>query len=284
MTILFKDASNLTDPNPVDATHVENYLLGNYPPSALSWVKLARWIGPVNIPHDRIDYDDEGKWSAAKQPGVVSRFARKIKRGTGHTNPVIMVQVPGDDRAKVVDGHHRTLAYRELHRPVKAYVGFVPRGDDRWRETHSSQTHSGADPKNKNEVCVGGIRKAYKGVVVPDLAKAVVKESVTPVLKQLDALGKRLEKNRRTLDNQLAALEAGERELAEWRCRWNALAFEPPKNAETVVKQRTQDANERVQGMMIRQLQRVWRTSENPKEREAAYTAMMKYRGMIDDV
>lgn len=149
--MIVKDAANLADPNPVEATHVENYLLGNYPPDAIRWVRDARWIGPVRIPQDRVDYADEGKWAASRQPATVARFARKIGNGTGHTNPVIAVQQDGNYKVNVVDGHHRALAYRKLGRPIIAYVGFVARDDDRWEATHSSQVHSGADPRNKHE-------------------------------------------------------------------------------------------------------------------------------------
>ena len=33
---------------------------------------------------------------------------------------------------------------------------------------------------------------------------------------------------------------------------------------------------------MIRQLEHTWRTSENPAEREAAFTALSRYRGVTE--
>lgn len=145
-----KNVRDLSDPNEVDEFHVHQYLRSNYPESAISWVRDARWLGPVNIPQDRIDYDDVESWAASHDKKAVKKFARHIANGTKHTNPVVMVQTPNDRRCKVVDGHHRTLAYLRLGRPVKSYVGLVPDGDDRWEETHSSQFHSGSDPKNKH--------------------------------------------------------------------------------------------------------------------------------------
>jgi hypothetical protein len=144
-----KGAADLSDPNPVEATHVKNQLRANYPEKSLAWIDSATWIGPVQIPLDRIDFDDEESWAASRQAGAVRRFARQIKAGTGHTDPVVMVQEPGKTKANIVDGHHRTLAYRSLGRPVTAYVGHVPEGDTRWEETHSSQVHQGSDPANK---------------------------------------------------------------------------------------------------------------------------------------
>ena len=146
---LTKDAADLTDPNPVEPEHVANLMRKNFPEKAIKWVYDARWVGPVLIPQDRIDCDDEDSWAASHEPEAVARFAKDIKNGTGHTHPVIMVQTSDDDKADIVDGHHRTLAYRKLGQPVKAYVGFVPAGDDRWQETHSSQLNQGGSPANK---------------------------------------------------------------------------------------------------------------------------------------
>ena len=144
-----KGAADLDDPNPVDAEHVLSLMRKNFPEKALGWVKDARWIGPINVPQDRIDTDDEDSWAASHQPDAVRRFAKDIKRGTGHTHPVILVQHPGSQKAVIIDGHHRTLAYRKLGRPVKAYVGMVDQITKPMLETHSSQISQGASPANK---------------------------------------------------------------------------------------------------------------------------------------
>jgi hypothetical protein len=144
-----KGASDPHDPNPVEAEHVKNQLRKNYPEKALAWMDAAVWIGPVQIPLDRIDMADEKSWAAAHQSGAVRRFTSQIRAGTGRTDPVVMIQEPGKNKANVVDGHHRTLAYQSLKRPVPAYVGFVPEGDRRWEETHSSQVHQGSDRGNR---------------------------------------------------------------------------------------------------------------------------------------
>jgi len=168
---LVKDAADLTDPNEVEAEHIANQLRKNYPEKAIRWVYGARWIGPVQIPQDRIDCDDEDSWAASHDPEAVARFADDIKNGTGHTHPVVMVQVPGESKAAIVDGHHRALAYRKLGRPVKAYVGFVPEGDDRWEETHSFQIHQGADLANK---AGGGPRAAGLAVRADETGRVLM--------------------------------------------------------------------------------------------------------------
>lgn len=145
-----KDAADLTDPNPVDAEHVRNLMRGRFPESALSWVPEARWIGPVQIPQDRVNDANMDSWRASRQPQDVKHYAKRVKHEPGGVPPVVMVQVEGESRADVVDGHHRVLAYRKLGLPVKAYVGMIGRKDARAAmETHSSQIHDGEAGKSE---------------------------------------------------------------------------------------------------------------------------------------
>jgi 8-oxo-dGTP pyrophosphatase MutT (NUDIX family) len=138
------------DPNETDPEHILSQLRSNFPEDKIAWVKRARWIGPVEIPWERIDDHDIEEWAASHQADAVNRFARDIKANRGHTNPSILVQVPGREKAVVVDGHHRALARRKLGKPVLAYVGFIQSGDiQAAEETHSSQFHSGSDSQNK---------------------------------------------------------------------------------------------------------------------------------------
>jgi 2'-5' RNA ligase len=145
-----KGASDLTDPNPVEAEHVVNQMRKNYPEKSLGWMNGARWIGPVQVPLDRIDFDDVDSWAASHQMDRVKQFVKQIREGSAHLHPAVAVQEPGDDKIKIIDGHHRTLAYKKLGLPVKAYVGFVDSDGGPWDETHSFQFHEGSDPKNKS--------------------------------------------------------------------------------------------------------------------------------------
>ena len=148
---LVKNASDLHDPNPVDAEHVRQQLLQNYPPASVAWVSDIPWIGPVEIPLDRIDWDDKDSWAASHQKKHVKRFAKRIHNGGEDVHPIVGVQVPGDDRVKVIDGHHRALAYQKEGKPAKAYVGFAPSNDSDspWFQAHLYQKKQGADPANK---------------------------------------------------------------------------------------------------------------------------------------
>jgi Phage portal protein/ParB/Sulfiredoxin domain len=147
----YKDAADLTDPSPVEPEHVKNQMRRNYPEKALGWIDGAHWAGPVLIPQDRIDDGDEDSWAASHQPARVKEFAREIKHNRGHLHPVVAVQEPGESTVKVIDGHHRVLAYRRLGRPVKAYVGFVDHNGGPWDETHVFQFNQGAAAANKSE-------------------------------------------------------------------------------------------------------------------------------------
>jgi 8-oxo-dGTP pyrophosphatase MutT (NUDIX family)/2'-5' RNA ligase len=149
-----KGAADLSDPNPVEWRHVYAQLEGNFPDSALEWVKHSTWVGPVNIPWSRINDDDISEWAASHEPEAVNRFADEIARGGAHTDPSVVFHEANhpDSREVIGDGHHRAMArHFKLGRPVLAYVGTVPA---RWmqqaREMHSAQVHSGSDPENKS--------------------------------------------------------------------------------------------------------------------------------------
>lgn len=134
-----KDAADPHDPSPVEAEHVRSVMLRDFPASALGWVDQTRWVGPVEIPHDRINYADEGSWAASKDKKRVKRFARAYRDGED-VHPVIMVQTPGSTKVTMVDGRHRALgSFKAGQNALRAYLGFT--GSDRgpWDETHSSQ-------------------------------------------------------------------------------------------------------------------------------------------------
>jgi 8-oxo-dGTP pyrophosphatase MutT (NUDIX family) len=142
--------ADYSDPNPVDPEHVMNLMRSNFPEKALEWVRRARWIGPVQVPWERIDIRDIDGWASSHQPEAVSRFARDIKAGTGHTNPSILIQDNDSPKAIIIDGHHRALAHHKLGQPVLAYVGQIDPADRMAaEETHSLQVHGGSDPRNK---------------------------------------------------------------------------------------------------------------------------------------
>jgi ADP-ribose pyrophosphatase YjhB (NUDIX family) len=146
-----KAASDIWDPNPVEAEHILSLMRPNFPEKALDWVTEARWIGPVNVPWERINTASEDSWASSHGPDAMAHITEQIRTGTGHLDPSILIQRPNDDKCDIIDGHHRALARHHLGMPVRAYVGFVKkRHMQAALETHSSQIHQGADPQNKS--------------------------------------------------------------------------------------------------------------------------------------
>lgn len=131
-----------------DADKIYEQMSENYPPQSISWIKKASWVGPISLHEDMIDMDDVENWSASHEPDRVAHFKDKIKAGE-KMKPAVAVLEPGEDKVKIIDGHHRTLAFIALDAPVLMYVGRVSSKDGAWDETHSFQVHPGSEPQNK---------------------------------------------------------------------------------------------------------------------------------------
>ena len=117
--------SDYSDANPVDAEHVYVQMAKNFPPDAIQWIKRARWMGPINVPWDRIDSDDVESWAASHQPGKVKEFENLIKQHDGHVAPSVTIQDDDSPKAIIIDGHHRALARKNLNMPVLSYLGLI---------------------------------------------------------------------------------------------------------------------------------------------------------------
>lgn len=129
-------------PDHVSAQAVIDQLAPDYPPESMGWIHGAHWSGPTAVPLSKIDFDDVDSWDASGDPDKVDAFTEKIR--AGKMKPVVVVKTPGDDRLKVVDGHHRVLAYQKLKKPVMAWVGKVGAKVGPWTQMHASQ-HSGSE-------------------------------------------------------------------------------------------------------------------------------------------
>ena len=134
-----KGAKDLDDPNPVASEHIYNMLLSDFSPKGLKWVKDVQWLGPIEVPLERIDFDDAEDWAASEDEAKVNKFVRMLKKGKSVKPGISVRQIEGDSRIKIVDGHHRLLAYRKLEIPFVTYLALVPEGDDRWEQTHNYQ-------------------------------------------------------------------------------------------------------------------------------------------------
>lgn len=119
------------------AQRVRDQLSEDFPDFATEWVMNAEWEGPMDIPADQIDFSHENSWRASKEPDKVKKFESKIQ--SGYRKPVILVKTPGKDKYDVADGHHRTVAARNVGRPVYAYVAKVNSDKGDWDEMHAEQ-------------------------------------------------------------------------------------------------------------------------------------------------
>ena len=117
-------------------------LAPDYPDAATMWIKDANWTGPVDVPPNHLDLDAVKTWDAYGDTRKVNKF-RKLIHKTGALKPIVAVTVPGDDRVKVVDGHHRALAAVREGVPVRAYVGAVGKKIGPWTSMHATQHPGG---------------------------------------------------------------------------------------------------------------------------------------------
>ncbi len=141
-------------------------------------------------------------------------------------------------------------------------------------------------------------KAAGANALTPDLMKTMMSEILEPLQVKITALEERNASYEEKIAAQNTEIDNYRQRLAVNDQRWDALANQPDpstaafaglalsnpaqKNAPAgIVKQA--EHHERIQGMMIRQLERTWRTSENPAEREAAYNALLRYKGTISD-
>jgi hypothetical protein len=139
---------------------------------------------------------------------------------------------------------------------------------------------------------------ADSGGLTPEVMKTMMSEILEPFQQKITALEERNTSYEEKITAQNTEIDTYRQRLAVNDQRWDALANQPDpstaafaglaianpaaKNAPAGIVKQAQE-HERVQGMMIRQLERTWRTSENPAEREAAYDALLRYKGNISE-
>jgi hypothetical protein len=114
----------------------------------MGWVKKAKWEGPRTVDLDDVNYSNKKSWRAWHEKDIIPKFVKKIKQGK--MKPVLLVKTPKNDKFIIIDGHHRSLAYLEMERPMLAWVGYVDSETGPWDEFHSKQKmHNGEDSNVK---------------------------------------------------------------------------------------------------------------------------------------
>jgi SPP1 gp7 family putative phage head morphogenesis protein len=144
-------AEVLRDAPKTEASRVFAQLSRNYPPDSIAWVRRCEWVGPVELPLSTVDFGNWEDWAAAHQGGHVDEFAADLKAGR-KVDPAVAIMRPGHPgHVRLIDGHHRSLACREIGWPVRAYVGF-PTGKADIKaafEAHLYQENQGSSEENR---------------------------------------------------------------------------------------------------------------------------------------
>ena len=116
---------------------VYTQLKRTYPEYSMAWVKTTEWTGPIEIPFSSVDISKQSKWRSSYEPKIVKEKMQDIKNG--FIKPIILIKIPGKTKYKIIDGHHRTIAYEQLNLPMTAYIGSVPSQHGEWDTFHSTQ-------------------------------------------------------------------------------------------------------------------------------------------------
>ena len=119
------------------ADTVYQLLKDDYDDDAIQWVRAAHWEGPMMVDLSQIDFQNAEQWSASYDDDKVDDFQQKI--ADGHMKPIVLVNEPNNNKLRIIDGHHRALAYQKLGQPAMAYVAHVGTVGGPWDAMHSQQ-------------------------------------------------------------------------------------------------------------------------------------------------
>lgn len=131
------------------ADAVYDQLTEDYPKSALDWVHKIKWTGPKTIPVSKIDFSGENTWAAAHEPEQVRSWETRInaaERRGEHVKPSLVIQRPGKT-AMIPDGHHRAMAYKNLDKPIYAWIGDPGKAKGPWDKLHDQQYKNSTGPQ-----------------------------------------------------------------------------------------------------------------------------------------
>jgi hypothetical protein len=108
----------------------------------------------------------------------------------------------------------------------------------------------------------------------PELIKSAVSEAVAPFLAELNKAKEKIESQQEIIEKMADQPDPSS-------AVFTGLAMNPVRKSASPAGVPSQaDIAERTQQMMIRQLTRIYNTSENPMERESAFQALEKFRGI----
>lgn len=146
-------------------------------------------------------------------------------------------------------------------------------------DTREGVTYQGDLQKGVSAEKAQQVPEVDKGLT-PDVMKTMMSEILEPFQAKIDAQEKIIQDQQAKLSENSDRWEALAQQPDPATVAFAGLALNPFRRPAGVVEKA--DMSEQVQGMMMRQLDRTWRTSEIPAEREAAWAALQRLKGMSD--
>jgi hypothetical protein len=125
---------------------VYNQLAPDFPSNAIQWVLRNDWIGPYHVDLDEIDTSNRANWTASQEPKKVKMHQDLIEQGK--SKPIILAQLPHNDKLVILDAHHRYLAYEALGQEPLAYIVDVRPADVEQALTMHSHQWTGGSKLN----------------------------------------------------------------------------------------------------------------------------------------
>lgn len=123
-------------------------LQDDFPTQDAKWVLSTgvSWAPLAQVPVSKIDFANEKQWNAYAHKAKIQKFVQKIHRGD--RKPVILARVKDNAKLVVLDGHHRSLAYKQMGGAITAYVVTItdPKAEECALEMHASQRSGNSGP------------------------------------------------------------------------------------------------------------------------------------------
>lgn len=115
------------------ADAVYEQLQKDYKKKLLGWVLTAHWFGPIDVKMEIIDSSERKDWDAIGRGDKIKKMAKKMQ--DGKNKPIILVNDPGNNKMKLIDGHTRFLARESISgTSIQAYIADVGPVSGDWKE------------------------------------------------------------------------------------------------------------------------------------------------------
>lgn len=146
--IALPEGAHIQSGQHIDPRTIYDQLEDDYKPSSIEWVLSVPWQGPVEVPLSSIDFSNTSNWRASKEPEEVAKFVDLIAN-QGFAKPIILAnELSNSNKMIIIDGHHRSLAYKQLNQNAIAYVAHIGSLTNDMRAMHGQQ---GSDQESSQQ-------------------------------------------------------------------------------------------------------------------------------------